>query len=73
MDQDIYFPRWPVLERIQQVYHISSRLLLVGGIIFGIICIVACVSLWKIFFHMRAYRKSVESQKKTHITDLLDR
>jgi len=73
MDQDIYFPRWPAIEHIQQAYHISSLLVTAGIILFGVIFMIACVSLYKIFFHVRAYRKSVAYQKEKHIKEILDK
>lgn len=54
--QDIYFPRWSSLTQIEGVYTISSILLFVGVILFGLIFLIACVALVKLFKRIRTVR-----------------
>ena len=72
MNQDIYFPRWPSLEHIQDTYHVSARLLLGGMIIFGAIFLIAAVSLIRIVYRSRGYRNSMEYEKEKRMKDILN-
>lgn len=57
MQQDIYFPRRPSLDAITSVYDISSLLLLIGVIVFGVILMIALISLVRILIALRKVRK----------------